>query len=68
MTIKQSNHIKALVFSISDNGQGMKKEFLSNLFIPFSMEDGKKQLTLASISRNHQGTGLGLSISKMICS
>jgi len=42
---------------VSDNGAGIKREFLGRLFQRFSQEDG-------SIRRSHGGLGLGLSITK----
>jgi len=45
--------------SVSDNGAGIKREFLSHLFERFSQADG-------SIRRDHGGLGLGLSISKQL--
>lgn len=43
--------------AVSDNGAGIKREFLTRLFQRFSQEDG-------SIRRSHGGLGLGLAISK----
>jgi len=43
--------------AVSDNGLGIKREFLAHLFQRFMQEDG-------SIRRSHGGLGLGLSISK----
>ena len=42
---------------VSDDGIGIKREFLPRLFQRFSQEDG-------SIRRNHGGLGLGLAITK----
>ncbi|MGR3176590.1 MAG: response regulator [Candidatus Anammoxibacter sp.] len=47
-------------FVVSDNGVGISKAEIGNLFKPFSQAD-------ALISRKHSGTGLGLAISKQIC-
>ena len=44
-------------FSVSDDGAGIKREFLAHLFQRFTQEDG-------SIRRSHGGLGLGLAISK----
>lgn len=46
-------------FIISDNGRGMKKEFLSNIFKPFVREESS---TISKV----EGTGLGMSITKNI--
>jgi len=43
--------------AVSDDGVGIKREFLARLFQRFTQEDG-------SIRRSHGGLGLGLSISK----
>ena len=43
--------------AVSDNGSGIKREFLSRLFQRFTQEDG-------SIRRSHGGLGLGLAITK----
>jgi len=43
--------------SVTDNGVGIKREFLGHLFQRFTQEDG-------SIRRSHGGLGLGLAISK----
>jgi len=43
--------------AVSDNGAGIKREFLAHLFQRFTQEDG-------SIRRSHGGLGLGLAISK----
>ena len=43
--------------TVTDNGIGIKREFLAQLFQRFMQEDG-------SIRRSHGGLGLGLSISK----
>ena len=50
---------KYLLISISDTGQGIKEEYLKNIFSEFSQED-------SSYSRNFDGSGLGLSIVKKI--
>ncbi|HEY3256827.1 MAG TPA: ATP-binding protein [Polyangiaceae bacterium] len=44
-------------FAVSDDGVGIKREFLGHLFQRFTQEDG-------SIRRSHGGLGLGLSITK----
>ncbi len=53
--------VKELAFdisiSISDNGIGIKEDFIANLFEPFSQADG-------AYNREYGGTGLGLSITK----
>ncbi|MCP5106900.1 MAG: response regulator, partial [bacterium] len=47
-------------FAVSDNGIGIPKNRLNNLFDKFTQVD-------ASMSRKYGGTGLGLAISKQIC-
>ena len=46
-----------LIFSVIDNGIGIKKEYLSKIFESFSQED-------ETLARRYEGTGLGLSIAK----
>ncbi len=46
-------------FSVADQGIGLDKETLENIFLPFTQEDG-------SSTRKFGGTGLGLAISKKI--
>lgn len=45
--------------AVTDNGIGMKPEFLSKVFEPFERSDDK-------VIRNIQGTGLGMAISRHI--
>lgn len=52
----QTTHIR---FVVSDNGQGMSKEFIERIFEPFSRETN-------SMTNKIQGTGLGMSITKSI--
>jgi len=54
-----STFISKLYISILDNGKGMSKEFLPNVFKPFSQQDCTTQ-------REYGGTGLGLAIVKQI--
>lgn len=49
----------ALVIEIKDSGIGIPKDFLQNIYTPFSQSD-------SALSRKHQGSGLGLSIVKKI--
>lgn len=44
-------------FTISDNGIGMKPEFVKKIFEPFSQEEGGART-------NYKGTGLGMAITK----
>lgn len=50
---------QVLQFTIIDEGIGMEKDFLDNLFQSFSQED-------LSITRRYGGTGLGMAISKQL--
>ena len=60
MEMKNSNGKEALFcFSVTDTGQGIKKENLSKLFQSFQQVDSKK-------NHKKEGTGLGLSISKQL--
>lgn len=46
-------------FVITDNGIGMKKEYLEHIFEPFSCQEN-------SVTNRVQGTGLGMTITKNI--
>lgn len=46
-----------ICFEISDNGIGMKKEYLRHIFEPFTQEND-------GVRTNYQGTGLGMTITK----
>ena len=48
-----------LNFTVRDNGVGMSKAFLENMYKPFTQED-------SSVSSDSRGTGLGLSIVKSL--
>ena len=52
----QTCHLR---FIVSDNGQGMSREFIEKIFEPFSRETN-------SMTNKIQGTGLGISITKSI--
>lgn len=51
---------KCLTIIVKDNGIGISKDQIDNIFQPFSQED-------SSTTRRFGGTGLGLSISRSIC-
>lgn len=51
---------KELVVKISDTGIGISKEYLPNLFEPFSQED-------TGYTRRFEGNGLGLALVKKYC-
>ena len=46
-------------FTVWDNGMGMKKEYLKNIFEPFTRQED-------SVTNRVQGTGLGMAITKNI--
>jgi CheY-like chemotaxis protein len=48
-----------ILFTVSDTGKGISKDYQSKIFDPFTQED-------ASTSREYGGTGLGLSICKKL--
>lgn len=63
VTIKQlsiEDETETIRFAITDNGIGIAKNRLSEIFKSFVQEDG-------STARNFGGTGLGLSISSSLC-
>lgn len=51
----ESDDNKGIKISIKDNGTGISKEFLPNIFDRFYQVDG-------STTREHEGTGIGLSL------
>ena len=53
----ESNNNKGIRISVKDNGTGISKEFLPNIFDRFYQVDG-------SSTREHEGTGIGLSLVK----
>ncbi len=63
MTVRQlPQHTKnyaRFLFVIQDNGIGMSREYLENIFQPFTREDNLKTLGI-------QGTGLGMAITKTL--
>ena len=56
---QQTSKTCTMRFIISDNGIGMSKEFLKNIFNPFTRDSNV-------LSSGIQGTGLGMSITKSI--
>jgi osomolarity two-component system, sensor histidine kinase NIK1 len=56
--LKDTNKIR---FSVKDNGIGISKEYIKDLFTPFTQEQ-------LSTTRNYGGTGLGLTISSQLVS
>ncbi len=50
---------KAIIISVADSGIGIPKEYLDNIFTPFTQAD-------ASIARTYGGTGLGLTITEKL--
>lgn len=61
---KQIREIDMLIYAkyrfvITDNGIGMKKEYLEHIFEPFSRQEN-------SVTNRVQGTGLGMAITKNI--
>lgn len=54
-----NNNIQQVQITVSDNGIGMDKEYLDNLFQSFTQED-------KSVSRKYGGTGLGMTITKQL--
>lgn len=54
------NEESQLQVSISDTGIGMSKDFIENLFEPFTQEEH-------GYSRKYEGNGLGLSLVKKYC-
>jgi signal transduction histidine kinase len=46
--------------TVVDTGKGIAKEFLSDMFVPFSQEEG-------GIDRRYEGNGLGLALANKYC-
>ncbi len=57
ITVKAEDQGGEWLFSISDNGIGMKDEYLEQIFVIFKRLHNKK---------HYQGTGIGLAVSKRI--
>lgn len=57
ITIHAEDQGEEWVFTVSDNGIGMKEEYLEQIFIIFKRLHGK---------RDYQGTGIGLAVCKKI--
>ncbi len=58
--VKEHTHdFYTLEFKVADNGKGMTKQQLAEIFLPFSQAED-------SITREYGGTGLGLSICKSL--
>ena len=53
----QSNQQEWIEFCVTDQGIGIRPEFIDNLFKPFLQDE-------TSSAKQHHGTGLGLAISK----
>ncbi|MBL0356104.1 MAG: PAS domain S-box protein [Chitinophagaceae bacterium] len=56
---EQHRNCQSVQISVADNGIGMDKEFMNNLFQSFTQED-------KSVSRKFGGTGLGMTITKQL--
>ncbi len=52
-----SPQLSKLRFTVRDNGIGMSREYLDQIFVPFSRE-------ISSVTNKIQGTGLGMAITK----
>ncbi len=57
VSVRVSRRDSSVELGVSDNGIGIRRDFLARLFERFSQEDG-------SIRRTHGGLGLGLAITK----
>jgi PAS domain S-box-containing protein len=56
---KQEGSIQVIELSVADEGIGMDKEFIGNIFQSFTQED-------RSVTRKFGGTGLGMTITKQL--
>lgn len=56
----EKNFKDEFCITVIDTGKGISKEFIDNMFVPFSQEEG-------GIDRRYEGNGVGLALSKKYC-